>query len=129
MTQLDQTHPSNPSKEITIDLKELIGLLWGGRKLIILTTSVIAVCTMVYALSLTNYYRSEAIMSLMVTDQQSIGLARIGSIASFAGINLKSEGTKGAMIVNTIIIWMNFIFYKIQNDTIFYYFSNSFISH
>ena len=102
MAQLDQTHPSNPSKEITVDLKELIGLLWGGRKLIILITSVIAVCTMVYALSLTNYYRSEAIMSLMVTDQQSIGLARIGSLASFAGINLKSEGTKGAMIVNTI---------------------------
>ena len=102
MAQLDQTHPSNPSKEITVDLKELIGLLWGGRKLIILITSVIAVCTMVYALSLTNYYRSEAIMSMMATEQQSIGLARIGSLASFAGINLKSEGTKGAMIVNTI---------------------------
>ena len=101
MTQLDQTHLNNSFAEVTVDLKELVGLLWGGRKLIISVASVIAVCTMFYALSLTNYYKSDAVMSIMNT-KKTAGLTGMGGIASFAGINLTTENTKGAMIVNTI---------------------------
>ena len=71
MTQLDQTHPSNSSEEITVDIKELVGLLWGGRKLIISVTSVIAVCTVFYALSLTNHYISNATMSMIAVKSKS----------------------------------------------------------
>jgi uncharacterized protein involved in exopolysaccharide biosynthesis len=101
MTQLDQTHPSNSSKEITVDLKELFALLWGGRKVIILTTSVVALCTIFYALSLTNYYKSSTTLSMMHTEK-SMTMAGVGGLVSFAGINLSSEMSKGAMIVNTI---------------------------
>ena len=102
MTQLDKTNLNNSSEEVTVDIKELVGLLWGGRKLIISVTSVIAVCTMFYALSLTDYYKSDAIMSILETSQKSAGLTGMGGLASFAGIDLSSENTKGAMIVNTV---------------------------
>ena len=102
MAQLDKTHLNNSFEEVTVDIKELVGLVWGGRKLIIAVTFVIAVCTMFYALSLTNYYKSDAIMSIMNTSSKTAGITGFGGIASFAGINLTTENTKGAMIVNTI---------------------------
>mgnify|MGYP001119288135 CR=1 FL=1 len=101
MTQLDQTHPSNSSEEITVDIKELVGLLWGGRKLIISVTSVIAVCTMFYALSLTNHYISNTTLSMMESEK-SATMPGLGGLVSFAGISMSSETSKGAMIVNTI---------------------------
>ncbi|SVB42927.1 uncharacterized protein METZ01_LOCUS195781, partial [marine metagenome] len=75
--------------------------MWEGRKLIILVTSVITVCTMLIALSLTNYYISQATMSIMTTEERP-GFSGVGGLASFAGINISTENTKGAMIVNTI---------------------------
>ena len=102
MAQLDKTHLNNSFEEVTVDIKELVGLVWGGRKLIIAVTFVIAVCTIFYTLSLTNYYKSDAIMSIMNTSSKTGGITGFGGIASFAGINLTTENTKGAMIVNTI---------------------------
>ena len=102
MTQLDQTHPSNSSEDITVDMKELVGLLWGGRKLIILVTSVVSLCTVFYALSLTDHYRSNAVMSLMTEDKTTAIAGGVSGLVSIAGLNLASEYTKGAMIVNTI---------------------------
>ena len=103
MTQLDQTHQNSSFKDITVDLKELVDLLWKGKKVIISVTSVIALSTMFYALSLTNYYQSVSTMSMMNTDSKmSSSFSGMGGLASFAGINLSGEMTKGAMIVNTI---------------------------
>ena len=103
MMEPDQINQSFTIQDDKIDLRELFGLLWEGRKLIILITSVFALCSIVYALSLNNYYKSEAILSL--SDQQSeLGaLSRYSGLASMAGINIKgSGGDKGALIVNTM---------------------------
>ena len=101
MTQLDQTHPSNSSKDITVDLKELFAVLWEGRKLIILTTSVSVLCTLIIALNLTNHYISSTTTSMMTTEK-STSIGGISGLVSFAGINISNENSKGAMIVNTI---------------------------
>ena len=62
MMEPDQTNQSFTIQDDKIDLRELFGLLWEGRKLIILITCVFALCSIVYALSLNNYYKSEAIL-------------------------------------------------------------------
>ena len=102
MTQLDQTHPSNSSKEITVNLKELFDILWGGRKLIISITSVVSLCAVFFALSMQDHYRSSAVMSLMTSDRTSAIAGGVGGLVSIAGLNVASELSKGAMIVNTI---------------------------
>ena len=89
-----------------IDLKELFGLLWEGRKLIIQATSVFALCSIVLALSLNNYYKSQATVSLVASssgDRSAVsGLGGLG-LASFAGINISStSASKLALITNTI---------------------------
>ena len=101
MAQLDQTHTNNSSVDVTVDLKELFTLLWGGRKLIIKVTSVVALCAMFYALSLTNHYMSSTILSIMKTDESS-SIEGMSGLVTFAGISISSDMNKGAMIVNTI---------------------------
>jgi len=54
-----------------IDLKELFNVVWEGKTLIILITSIVAMFSVVYALMLTNIYRLESI--LVARDSWNIG--------------------------------------------------------
>ena len=55
--------------EDEIDIVELFGAIWEGKMLIILLTSVVALGSILYSLSLTNYFTSESI--LVSRDQSS----------------------------------------------------------
>ncbi|MEM0514225.1 Wzz/FepE/Etk N-terminal domain-containing protein [Pseudoalteromonas sp. YIC-827] len=74
-----------------IDLKELFLALWQGKWIIIGTTIIAAVISVVYALSLPNIYKSEALLA-PAEDGQSGGLSALagqfGGLASLAGVNL-----------------------------------------
>ena len=104
MTKQDQTTQNLVSKDDSIDLKELFNLLYEGKKLIILITSVFALCSVFYALSQPNYYKSMAVLTAKGASNDMGSLSRFSSIASMAGISMPSSGTdKGALIVNTIM--------------------------
>ncbi|WP_105199398.1 Wzz/FepE/Etk N-terminal domain-containing protein [Pseudoalteromonas sp. T1lg10] len=74
-----------------IDLKELFLALWQGKWIIIGTTIIAAVISVVYALSLPNIYKSEALLA-PAEDSQSGGLSALagqfGGLASLAGVSL-----------------------------------------
>ena len=105
MKEQDQTNQNPPFQDDSVDLKELFNLLWGGKKLIILITSIFALCSVFYALSLTNYYKSEAVLTLAGGSSEISALSRFSGIASMAGIRIPSAGggDKGEIIVNTIL--------------------------
>lgn len=105
MTESDQTNPNYPSQDDTINLRELFSLLWGGRKLIIIITSVFTLCSLVYALSLTNYYKSVSVLNLANAPNEMAALSRYSGLASMAGISLPSGGAEqqGTIILNTIV--------------------------
>ena len=92
----------NPYGEI--DLKELLGFLWEGKKLIIAITLIFSLCSIFYALSLKDYYRSEAILSLSGDSEQSLSLSRYSGLASIAGVSLPTTDAenKGALVQATI---------------------------
>ena len=105
MMEAEQTNPNDHYSDDEIDLKEFFGLLWGGKKLIILITSIVASCSVLYALTLTNYYKSEAILNLTGTTNSSLSMAsRLGGLASMAGISLPTSNVenKGALVLETI---------------------------
>ena len=98
------TYDNTESQEGTInddeiDLKELISVLWRGKILIILITSVFALCSVLYALSLTNYYKSEAVLIIQRTSQEPASLAGLGGLASMTGIRLPTSGEDKSMLV------------------------------
>lgn len=74
-----------------IDLRELFATLWRGKWIIIAFTFVFAVGSVIYALSLPNIYKAEAILAPS-EESSGGGLAamagQLGGLASLAGVNL-----------------------------------------
>lgn len=99
MAQLKEYPPltlaMNGGKEDEIDLRELFAALWRGKWWIVASTLVGAGIAVIFALSLPNIYRSEALLAPS-TEQQGGGLAamaaQFGGLASLAGVNLSGGG-------------------------------------
>ena len=93
----------NTSYDDEIDLKELFSVLWKAKILIIVTTSFFALSSVLYALSLTNFYKSEVILNVAGESNALRSLSGMGSLASMAGITLPSSGEdKSAIAIKTI---------------------------
>ena len=88
-----------------IDLIEIFNVIWHQKK--ILATGIIlsGFLSVIYALTLTNYYKSEAIYSVSSEGSRSSNVAsQYGAIASIAGINLgpSNSGDKASLTIETI---------------------------
>ena len=81
----------DPHFDDEIDLRELFNALWKDKKLIILITTVFAVGSVIYSLSLTNYYKSESLLTTR-SNSATQGLSQIGGFAAVAGISVQSTG-------------------------------------
>jgi len=73
-----------------IDLRELFNALWTAKKLIILITAIFAIGSVVYSLSLNDYYKSESIF-LARSASGNQGLSQYSGLAAMAGITLPSS--------------------------------------
>tara|TARA_B100000902_G_C27322441_1_gene925653 strand:- start:12915 stop:13877 length:963 start_codon:yes stop_codon:yes gene_type:complete len=87
-----------------IDLKELFTVIWAHKKFIILLTACFAFTSVLYSLTLKNYYKSEAVLSVAGESGMRSSLAGLGSFATLAGINLpkSSAGDKSVVALETI---------------------------
>lgn len=76
-----------------IDIKEIFRILLNGKLLIIIITSVFAISSIIYSLSLKNYYKSEAILTIASgSPNQGGSLSGFSGIASSIGLSLSSPG-------------------------------------
>ena len=85
-------YPPNPHHgDDEIDLRELFKALWKGKWIIIATTFVFAVGAVLYALSLPNIYKSDALLAPAESSNGG-GLSKmagqLGGLAALAGVNL-----------------------------------------
>ena len=95
-------HQNDDYPNDEIDLKEIIDALWQGKRLIILITAFFAVCSVIYSLSLKNYYISESILVARESQDSSI-LNQYAGLASIAGIGLPgSSGDKVTEVMEII---------------------------
>jgi len=86
-----------------INLKELFSVLWKAKILIIMITSFFALSSVLYALFLPDYYKSEAVLSVAGKSNLGSSLSGLGGLASMAGINLPSSGEdKSVIAIKTI---------------------------
>ncbi|EKO3846176.1 MULTISPECIES: Wzz/FepE/Etk N-terminal domain-containing protein [Vibrio harveyi group] len=79
------------STDDEIDLRELFNALWKGKWIIIVTIFVFAVGSVLYALSLPNIYKSDALLAPAESSNGG-GLSKmagqLGGLAALAGVNL-----------------------------------------
>ncbi|MDA8928129.1 Wzz/FepE/Etk N-terminal domain-containing protein [Gammaproteobacteria bacterium] len=92
MSELRPALPSQLAAEDEIDLRELFGLLWAGRALIVGVTAVAAVVSVVVALVMTEIYRAEATLAPADQEQASGSLAQFGGAAALLGVSLPGGG-------------------------------------
>jgi uncharacterized protein involved in exopolysaccharide biosynthesis len=86
-----------------VDLRELLGIIWQGKRWIIAITFVFAIASVIYSLSLPDIYKAEA--TLAPTDEaQGQGFGQeIGGLASLAGISMgKQKVDKVTMAMETL---------------------------
>ena len=88
------------SPEDEIDLRELFGLLWAGRVLIVGVTAVAAVISVFVALSMTEIYRAEATLAPAGEEQNSSSLSQFGGAAALLGVSL--PGGSDSQITNSL---------------------------
>ncbi|EHH1111161.1 MULTISPECIES: Wzz/FepE/Etk N-terminal domain-containing protein [Vibrio harveyi group] len=91
--------PQSQSTGDEIDLRELFGALWKGKWIIIATTFIFAIGSVLYALSLPNIYKADALLAPTESSNGG-GLSKmagqLGGLAALAGVNLGRGETSQA---------------------------------
>tara|TARA_B100001175_G_scaffold317292_1_gene333665 strand:- start:4236 stop:5189 length:954 start_codon:yes stop_codon:yes gene_type:complete len=85
-----------------IDLRELFKAIWDGKKLVVLITSIVGICSIVFSLMLSNYYSSYSVLVTRSADNAG-SLSQYSGLASLAGIKLPSSGDTSEIEVMEII--------------------------
>jgi LPS O-antigen subunit length determinant protein (WzzB/FepE family) len=102
----DNSRPNNDQEYIEIDLRALFGVLWKRKITIIMLTSIFAVSSVFYALSIPNYYNSTALFNVIQDEQSGFDslASQYGGLASMAGIDIPQTSTKdkAALVMQTI---------------------------
>ncbi|MFM2621546.1 Wzz/FepE/Etk N-terminal domain-containing protein [Vibrio owensii] len=98
-------HSQQPADD-EIDLRELFKALWKGKWLIIAITSIFAIASVLYALSLPNIYKADALLAPAESSNGG-GLSKmagqLGGLAALAGVNLgASESSQTDLAVQVI---------------------------
>lgn len=89
------TQTVNQSSQVAddeIDLRELFAAIWQGKWVIVITTAIFAVVSVLYALSLPNIYKSEALLAPVTEDSRMRLPGQLGGLAALAGVNLGAGG-------------------------------------
>ncbi|HEQ3588118.1 Wzz/FepE/Etk N-terminal domain-containing protein [Vibrio harveyi] len=94
------------STDDEIDLRELFKALWKGKWIIIATTLIFAIGSVLYALSLPNIYKADALLAPAESSNGG-GLSKmagqLGGLAVLAGVNLgASESSQTDLAVQVI---------------------------
>lgn len=94
-----------------IDLKELFGVLWAGKILIVAITAVFAIGSVLYALSLPNQYKATALLAPAQADGGGLSsaLGQLGGLASLAGVSIGEGNSSESQIAQEIMRSWSFV--------------------
>ena len=90
--------------EDEIDLRELFGILWRGKWIIVLFTITFAVAGVFYALSKPNVYQASVLLAPTQDEGGAAGLGgQLGGLASLAGISLGGGGANKTVMAKQVL--------------------------
>ena len=94
-----------------IDLKELFGVLWTGKILIVAITAVFAIGSVLVALSIPNQYKATALLAPAQADGGGLSsaLGQLGGVASLAGVSIGEGSSSESQIAQEIMKSWSFV--------------------
>tara|TARA_Y100000739_G_C20568946_1_gene446761 strand:+ start:55 stop:999 length:945 start_codon:yes stop_codon:yes gene_type:complete len=106
-----------------IDLKELFGVLWGKKFMIISITSLFALMSVLYALWLPNFYHSSAVLlPSSSNDSLSSKLSSFSGLAGLAGVDLPageaSKSQEAVKRIKSLEFFSNFFLPEVKMEDI-----------
>ena len=108
---MDTNSLSTKEYDDEIDLRELFGVLWSGKIKIIVSTVIVAVASVIYALSVPNQYRATALLAPAQSDGGGLSsaLGQLGGLASLAGVNIDGGESSESQIAQEIMKSWSFV--------------------
>ena len=118
MEKIVQNNIQNDTHQDEVFLREVFSIIWDGKFKIIALTSIFAVASVFYALSIPNQYKATA---LLAPAQSSVGgissaSSQMGGLAALAGISVGGGNTSEAEIAQRIMQSWSFIEDFINNN-------------
>ena len=101
-----------------IDLGEIFRVLLKGATLIILTTSAVAIGSVIFSLQLTNFYESQSVTMVRKTAKNSGGLSQYSGVASMIGVELGTSGEDKGKEIMELIKSRSFVKHLIEFEDI-----------
>lgn len=105
-----------------IDLKEFFSILWNKKKLIAIITSIFFFASAIYALSLPNIYKSQALLAPKAQEESlSSNIGSFSPLASLSGVGLKATGTpalEGMERIKSFEFFSSYFLPKIKMENI-----------
>jgi len=94
-----------------IDLRELFSVLWAGKVKIIAITTVFAVASVIYALSVPNQYKATALLAPAQSGGGGLSgaLGQLGGLASLAGVSIGGGESSQSQIAQEIMKSWSFV--------------------
>ena len=94
-----------------IDLRELFSVLWAGKVKIIAITTVFAVASVIYALSVPNQYKATALLAPAQSGDGGLSsaLGQLGGLASLAGVSIGGGESSESQIAQEIMKSWSFV--------------------
>ena len=108
---LDNNASGTNQYDDEIDLKELFGVLWAGKILIVAITAVFAIGSVLYALSIPNQYKATAVLAPAQSDGGGLSsaLGQLGGLASLAGVSIGGGESSESQIAQEIMKSWSFV--------------------
>lgn len=104
--QVSNSAPSDSVPNNEINLKAFFSVIWKGKWLIIVITTLFVTASVVYAIKQPNIYKSEALLA-PAEQEQAGGLAALagqfGGLASLAGVNLGGSSSNKAQLAIEVL--------------------------
>ncbi len=91
---MNDTNTVKDKVDLEVDIQELFLVIWGKKYQILLTTFVFAVASIIYSLSLSNYFQSESILVSKDSSKSSSSLGQYSDLAALAGFSLETGDNK-----------------------------------
>lgn len=110
MGSMEDTNNSN-FYDGEIDLRDLFAVLWAGKIKIVGITTMFAIASVFYALSVPDQYKASTLLAPAKYESAGLpgSLGQLGGLASLAGVNLNSGGSGETEMAKSIMVSWNFI--------------------
>ena len=96
-------HLSDESQRRYLTLTDLFAVAWKGKVLVVIITTIFSIITVIYSLSIDDFYDAEASFVESEASSSSNLIPGFTGFAGFAGLNLESDTSKAAIASNILV--------------------------